>query len=116
MNAIGIEICVNSDGNFYKAVQNAAELTKRIVKQEGIPLGSVVQHNHWSGKNCPTNLRNGNKGVSWSDFKRMVSGSKGKVSKGSTKNKSKSNGGSVVDYINSKGKIGRASCRDRVKP
>ena len=103
MNSIGIEICVNSDGNFYKAVQNAAELTKQIMKQEGIPLGSVVQHNHWSGKNCPTNLRNGNKGVSWSDFKRMVSGSKGKVSKGSTKNKSKSNGGSVVDYINSKG-------------
>lgn len=103
MNSIGIEICVNSDGNFYKAVQNAAELTKQIMKQEGIPLGSVVQHNHWSGKNCPTNLRNGNKGVSWSDFKRMVSGSKGKVSKGNTKKKSKSNGGSVVDYMNSKG-------------
>ena len=107
MNSIGIEICVNSDGNFYKAVQNAAELTKRIVKQEGIPLGSVVQHNHWSGKNCPTNLRNGNKGVSWSDFKRMVSGSKGKVSKGSTKKKGKSSGkvggGSVVDYMKSKG-------------
>lgn len=73
-NSIGIEICVNSDGNFKKAVKNAAELVKKIMKDEGIPLSKVVQHNHWSGKNCPTNLRNGSKGINWSQFKNMVSG------------------------------------------
>lgn len=70
--SIGIEICVNSDGDFKKAVANAAELVKDIMKQENIPLGNVVQHNKWSGKNCPTNLRNGSKGLNWNDFIQMV--------------------------------------------
>lgn len=84
LDSIGIEICVNSDGNFKKAVENAANLVKRIMKDENIPLSNVVQHNHWSGKNCPTNLRNGSRGVSWADFKNMVKGKKvtaGKPSK-----------------------------------
>lgn len=77
MNSIGIEICVNSDGDFKKAVKNAAELVKKIMKDEGIPQTNVVQHNRWSGKNCPTNLRNGSKGVDWADLNRMISGSSG---------------------------------------
>lgn len=75
--SIGIEICVNSDGNFKDAVKNAAALIKKIMKQEGIPLTNVVQHNHWSGKHCPTNLRNGSKGITWNQFKNMISGSGG---------------------------------------
>ena len=71
--SIGIEICVNSDGDFIKAFVNAAELVKKIMKDENIPLSNVVQHNKWSGKNCPTNLRNGSKGISWSNFLRMLS-------------------------------------------
>lgn len=63
--SIGIEICVNSDGDFKKAVQNAAKLVRQIMRQENIPIQNVVQHNHWSGKNCPTNLR---KGRGWADF------------------------------------------------
>lgn len=70
--SIAIEICVNSDGDFRKAVENAAALTRKIMAEEGIPLSRVVQHNHWSGKNCPTNLRNGSKGVTWEDFLAMV--------------------------------------------
>lgn len=80
--SIGIEICVNSDGDFKKAVANAAELVKKIMKDEGIPLSNVVQHNYWSGKNCPTNLRNGAKGIGWSQFKSMVQKSSGSVSSG----------------------------------
>lgn len=74
LNSIGIEICVNADGDFKQAVKNAAELTKKIMKAEGIPQSNVVQHNRWSGKNCPTNLRNGSKGIDWADFNRMVAG------------------------------------------
>lgn len=74
MNSIGIEICVNSDGNFKKAVQNAAKLVKKIMKEENIPLSNVVQHNRWSGKNCPRNLRSGAKGVTWNEFIKMVKG------------------------------------------
>lgn len=74
LNSIGIEICVNSDGDFKKAVKNAAKLVKKIMSDEGISISNVVQHNHWSGKNCPTNLRNGSKGVNWDDFINMVKG------------------------------------------
>lgn len=68
-SSIGIEICVNSDGDFQKAVDNAVLLTKQLMKKHGIATANVVQHNHWSGKNCPTNLRNGSKGVNWAQFK-----------------------------------------------
>lgn len=71
-SSIGIEICVNSDGDFRKAVANAAELTALVMKAEGIPLSEVKQHNAFSGKNCPTFLRNGSRGVTWADFLRMV--------------------------------------------
>lgn len=71
-DSIGIEICVNSDGDFKKSVQNAAELVKRIMKQENISIQNVVQHNLWSGKNCPTNLRDGSKGINWTQFLDLV--------------------------------------------
>jgi N-acetylmuramoyl-L-alanine amidase len=68
LHSIAIEICVNSDGDYKKAVQNAIELTKQIMASEHIPIGNVVQHNHWSGKDCPDNLRSGAKGINWNQF------------------------------------------------
>lgn len=67
-DSIGIEICVNSDGDYRKAVANAAALVAKIMADEGIPIANVVQHNRWSGKNCPANLRSGAKGVKWAEF------------------------------------------------
>lgn len=72
--SIHIEICVNADGNFQKAVQNTAEVTKQLMGQFNISISNVVQHNHWTGKNCPRNLRSGEKGVGWNDFINMVGG------------------------------------------
>lgn len=72
--SIGIEICVNRDGNFSKAVDNAAKLTQVLMARHNIPLSGVKQHNHYTGKNCPTNLRNGSKGINWNDFVNKVSG------------------------------------------
>lgn len=74
MNSIGIEICVNSDGDFRKAVENAAALVRKIMQEENIPFSNVVQHNYWSGKNCPRYLRDGSKGITWNDFLAMVKG------------------------------------------
>lgn len=68
LHSIAIEICINSDGDYKKAVQNAIELTRYIMQQENIPLKNVVQHNLWSKKDCPTYLRNGAKGINWSQF------------------------------------------------
>lgn len=109
-NSIGIEICVNSDGDFKQAVKNAAKLVKKIMADEGISLSNVVQHNKWSGKNCPTNLRNGSKGIDWSEFIALVENKEveqvskpkptaptpSKPSKPSTNKKYTS----IVDYLN----------------
>lgn len=72
---IQVEICVNADGNYLKAVQNTAELVAKIMKDEGIPISSVVQHNYFSGKNCPRNMREGK--ISWSQFIAMVKNANG---------------------------------------
>lgn len=77
MHSIAIEICVNSDGDYNKAVQNAVELTKKIMKDEGIGIGNVKQHNFFSGKNCPTKLRAGSGGWNWSKFIDAVKGASG---------------------------------------
>ena len=69
------EVCVNSDGNYQKAMQNAAELVAEIMKDENIPIQNVVQHNHFSGKNRPRNMRDGK--VSWSQFITMVKNASG---------------------------------------
>lgn len=69
----GIEICVNSDGNFAKAVDNAAQRAAAVLKQRGLGINRLVQHTYWSGKNCPTFLRNGSKGITWQDFVNKVS-------------------------------------------
>src|SRR5690625_37073 len=70
-NSIGIEICVNSDGDFKKAVDNAVKLTKHLMDKYNIPASNVIQHNTASGKNCPRYLRSGEKGVTWSQFKEI---------------------------------------------
>ena len=69
--SIGIEICMNSDGDLLKATDNAAELTAYLMKKHGIPLENVRQHNFWSGKNCPSEIRAG-RPYSWQVFLRKV--------------------------------------------
>jgi N-acetylmuramoyl-L-alanine amidase CwlA len=57
--SIGIEICVNSDGDFQRAIDRAAALTADICKRRSIPFENIRQHFNWSGKNCPQNIRAG---------------------------------------------------------
>jgi len=47
------------------------------MKDEGIPLSNVVQHNYFSGKNCPSKMRAGK--VSWTQFIAMVKAASGTV-------------------------------------
>ena len=69
--AIHIEICVNSDGDYRKAVQNAVQLVVKILKEEKLTINDVVQHNYYSGKNCPRIIRGGTV-IPWSSFIQMV--------------------------------------------
>ena len=71
--SIAIEICVNSDGNYLKALQNAAELAALVMKANDIPIIRVVQHNTATGKNCPEEIRANKYDVSWSKFLTMIS-------------------------------------------
>ena len=122
--SISIEICVNSDGNFRRAVENAAELTAHLMKKHGIPIDRVTQHNRWTGKNCPTFLRNGEKDVTWEQFIAMVrkAYSGAGVTHTSTVKPavkpavkpSAPSGGSIVDYLNKQGKDSSFSARKRL--
>lgn len=56
-SSIAIEICENADGDRSKAEANAAELAAHLLQQFGLPLEAIVQHNRWSGKNCPHVIR-----------------------------------------------------------
>lgn len=72
MNSIGIEICINRDGNYRKAVENAIELTKQLMKKYNIPASRVVRHYDWSRKVCPRQLMNGKDGLTWGWFKSQL--------------------------------------------
>lgn len=73
LTSIAIEMCVNSDGNYAKALNNLITLIKKIMKDEGISETRVVQHNHWSGKNCPAQIRGRGE---WSKIKNAIGSSK----------------------------------------
>lgn len=67
---IHVELCVNPDGDYKKTLQNAAALIAKILKDEKLSINDVVQHNYYSGKNCPREIRSGN--IPWSEFLKMI--------------------------------------------
>ena len=69
--SLAIEICENADGNLLNATNNAVELTVYLMKLYNIPLSNVVQHNHWSGKDCPNRIRKGEP-YNWQTFLNKV--------------------------------------------
>lgn len=70
--SIGIEICVNSDGDFEKAKANAAALVRLLMAEHSIPLANIKQHHDWNGKNCPATIR-ATPGA-WEEFLALCSG------------------------------------------
>ncbi|MED4749969.1 N-acetylmuramoyl-L-alanine amidase [Brevibacillus choshinensis] len=50
---IGIEMCVNSDGDFKKMFQNTLELAADILKRYGWSVDRLWRHFDITGKNCP---------------------------------------------------------------
>ena len=57
--SIGIEMAVNSDGNFQTTIDRTAALVADICIRRNIPIANIRQHFDWSGKNCPQNIRAG---------------------------------------------------------
>jgi N-acetylmuramoyl-L-alanine amidase CwlA len=69
---IGVECCVNRDGDLRKAQRNTAALFGLLIA-EGI-IDDVEQHNRWSGKHCPRFLREGRGGYAWPQAKAEIDG------------------------------------------
>lgn len=70
-NSIGIEICVNADGDYFKAFVKAVELTKYLMKELNIPIENVVRHYDASRKNCPASMSLDG-WLKWNEFKKSL--------------------------------------------
>lgn len=67
-NSVGVEICVNSDGNYEEAVKKAVALTKFLMQKLNIPKERVVRHFDASRKNCPASMTE----QDWNAFKKKL--------------------------------------------
>ena len=67
--SIGIECTQWTDkAKQEKTWLNAAHLTAILIKHYNLTINDVVQHNHWSGKDCPYYLRHNKHGFNWTWF------------------------------------------------
>ncbi len=57
-NGIGIEMCVNEDGDMYRTWQRTAKLVAYLLEKYNLPVENQKYHNDFSGKDCPNTLRN----------------------------------------------------------
>lgn len=71
-NSVGIEICVNKDGDYNAAFQNAVNLTIQLMSELAIPIERVVRHYDASRKNCPASMSADNWQL-WHKFKSLIS-------------------------------------------
>ncbi|MFL8713045.1 N-acetylmuramoyl-L-alanine amidase family protein [Clostridioides sp. GD02377] len=69
-NSINIEICVNKDGNYTKARQNAIGLTKKLMKDLNISADKVIRHYDAKKKYCPRKMLDSPS--LWDDFKKQI--------------------------------------------
>ncbi len=68
-NSIGIETCVNQGADLYKTWQLTASLVAGLMIKHDLDISRVVQHHYFSGKDCPSTMRNN--GL-WDNFITMV--------------------------------------------
>ncbi len=70
-NSIGIEICINCDGNYSEAFENAVRLTSQLMSELNIDINHVVRHYDASRKNCPQSMSL-NGWSNWHYFKELL--------------------------------------------
>jgi hypothetical protein len=68
-NGIGIEMAVNGAGNFELTIRNSAKLIASLLHKHNLTIANVKQHFDFSGKNCPSGIRNTNR---WNEFLQLV--------------------------------------------
>lgn len=65
VHGIGIELCVNADGNFEKTFDNGAKLAGYLMAVYDLPREALTQHFDYTGKNCPQTIRETGR---WEEF------------------------------------------------
>ena len=71
-NSIGIEMCINNDGNYEQTVLNTIDLVKYLMKTLNINIDHVVRHYDASRKNCPQTMNNNGDWSKWWNFKEKL--------------------------------------------
>ena len=105
-NSVGVEMCINVDGDFNKTFDKTVELTKHLMKRFNIDADHVVRHYDASRKQCPGSLFQNSYGYSWDNFKNRIKDKKTlyRVCIGSyadienARKKAKEVGGFIVEY------------------
>ncbi len=71
LNGIGIEMCVNADGDYEKTLDNSIALTATLLQEYGLSMDAVKKHQDFSayGKVCPNKLIEQNR---WDEFLQRV--------------------------------------------
>lgn len=70
-NSIGVEMCINADGNYEKALENTVQVVKEMMQEFNIPLNRVIRHFDASRKNCPQSMSKNNWEL-WEKFKKLI--------------------------------------------
>lgn len=60
-HGIGVELCVNRDGNFEKTFENAAKLVAFLLKEYDLTIDDIKTHHDFSGKDCPHSILKDNR-------------------------------------------------------
>ena len=70
-NSVGVEMCINSNGDYDKAFSNTVAVVKQLMSELGIDIDHVVRHYDASRKNCPQTFSS-NGWARWKEFKERL--------------------------------------------
>lgn len=70
-NSVGVEMCINADGDYAAAMRNTAEVVRVLMAELNIPIARVVRHYDASRKNCPASM-SANGWARWEELKNMI--------------------------------------------
>lgn len=71
-NSVGVEMCINSDGDYDTAFKNMVKCVKYLMSELNIPIERVVRHYDASRKNCPKTFNKNGNWNKWYEFKQQL--------------------------------------------
>ena len=71
-NSVGVELCINSDGDYDTAFKNMVKCVKSLMSELNVPIERVVRHYDASRKNCPQTFNKNRNWNKWYEFKQKL--------------------------------------------